>query len=111
MRSRGSSLSSRIDGCRALSPTTEELFSYTTYRIISARVCLGLTDFLPLRISVLGQVHQLAEVLGCLLAVTRAVGSAGGSPERAEAVGGLLERSLELVQGGCGLPHLKQKFP
>ena len=39
------------------------------------------------------------------------VGSTGGSPERSETVGGLLERGLELVQGGCGLPRLKQQFP
>src|SRR6266480_2383699 len=110
MRWPGSSLFSRIDGCRAPGPTAEESFSCTAYGIISARVCLGLTDFLPLRVSVLGQVHQLAKVIGGLLAVTCAVGSAGGSPERAEAVRRLLKRDLELVQGRCGLPCLQKQF-
>src|SRR6202163_1217862 len=110
MRSRGSSLSLELTAAGAPGPTAEESFSYTTYSIVSARICLGLADFLPFGICVPGQVHQLAEVLRCLLAVACAVGSAGSSPERAEAVGGLLERGLELVQGSCGLAHLKQQF-
>jgi len=102
---------SRIDGCRAPGPTAEESFSCTAYGIISARVCLGLTDLLPLRISVLGQVHQLAEVLGCLLVVTCAVGSASGSPERAEAIGSRLERDLEFVQAAAGCPISSSNSP
>src|SRR6266853_6810303 len=72
--------------------------------------CLSLADFLPLGISVLGEVDQLAEVLGCLLAVACGVGGAGGSPVRAEAIGCLLERRLVLFQGSCGLPDLKQQI-
>src|SRR6202163_3340989 len=109
MRLRGSSLSLGLTAV-APGPTAEESFSCTTYRIVSARVCLCLADFVPLGIRVLGQIHQLAEVLRCLLAVACAVGGAGSSPERAEAVGGLLEPDLELGQGSCGLPHLKQQF-
>src|SRR6266404_6291149 len=110
MRWRGSSLSLGFTAAGAPGQTAEESFSCTTYSIVSARICLGLADFLPLGICVLGQVHQLAEVFGCLLAVACAVGSAGNSPECTEAVGGLLERGLELVQGSCGLPHLKQQL-
>src|SRR6267378_513806 len=57
-----------------------------------------------------GPDQPASEVLRCLLAVACAVGGAGSSPERAEAVGGLLEPDLELGQGSCGLPHLKQQF-
>src|SRR5260370_26236795 len=91
--------------------TAEDSFSCPTSGIVSVGVCLGLTDFLPLGIGILGQVYQLAEILGCLQAVTCAFGSAGGPRERAEAVGGLLERSLELVQGSRRLSHLKQQLP
>src|SRR6266404_3568193 len=101
---------SRPHGFRARVRATRQLFSCGTCRIVLARVCPGLTDFLPFRISVLGQVHQLAKVIGGFLVGTCAVGSAGGSPERAEAVGGLLERDLELVQGSRGLPRLKEQF-
>src|SRR6266853_771802 len=71
--------------------------------------CLSLADFLSFGISVLGEVDQLAEVLGCLLAVACCIGSACGSPVRAEPVRGLFERGLVLGQGGCRLPHLKQE--
>ena len=87
-----------------------KLFSRTTYRVVLARICLGYTDFLPLRIGVAGQVHQLAKVLGGFVVITCAVSGAGGSPEHAEAVGGLLERDLELVQGSSGLPRLKEEL-
>src|SRR5882757_7253625 len=60
---------SRGDGRRAPGQTAKESFSCTTYSIVSARVCLGLADFQPLGIRVLGQINQLAEVLRCLLAV------------------------------------------
>src|SRR5882724_1918919 len=89
-------VSSRPDGCWALGQTAKELFSCRTYRVVLARICPGHTDFLPLRIGVAGQVHQLAKIIGGLLPVACAVGSAGGSPKRAEAVGRLLECSLEL---------------
>src|SRR6266853_518858 len=72
--------------------------------------CLSLADFLSLGIGVLGEVDEFAEVRGCLLAVACHVGGAGGSPVRAEAVRGLLERGLELGQGSCRLPHLKQQI-
>src|SRR5690349_1313733 len=109
MRPTGSSSPSRPDG-RALARETRKSFSRSAYRIVLARVCPGLTDFLPLRVSVAGQVHQLAKVIGGFLTVAYAVGSAGGSPERAEAIGRLLERGLELSQGGCGLPCLQKQF-
>ena len=47
------------------------------------RECLGLPDFLPLGIGVLGQVHELAVVLGCLLAIARRIRGTGNSQERA----------------------------
>src|SRR3982074_3833463 len=99
------------DGCRGAGPTAEESFSCTSYSIVPARVCLGLADFLSLGICVRGQVRQLSEVLRCLLAVACAIGSTASSPERAEAVGGLLERGVEFVQGSCRLPRLKKQFP
>src|ERR1700738_5594045 len=111
MRSRGSSLSLGLTAAGAPGQTAEESFSCTTYSIVSARICLGLADFLPFGICVPGQVHQLAEVLRCLLAVACAGGSAGSSPERAEAVGGLLERGLELFQGSGGLGPVQTSFP
>src|SRR5882757_4606690 len=101
---------SRPDGFRARVRATRQLFSCSTCRIVLARVGPGLTDFLPLRVSVFGQIHQLAKVLGGFLVVTCAVSGAGGSPEHSEAVGGLLERDLELVQGSSGLPRLKEQF-
>ena len=90
MRLRGSSPSSRPDGCRALGQATEGLFPYRTYRVVLTRICPGYADFLPFRIGVAGQVHQSAEVIGGLLAITCGVGRPGGSPERAEAIGRLL---------------------
>src|SRR5215472_12974948 len=93
----------------ASSQTAEESLSCTTYSVIP-QICLGLTDFLPLSVGVLGQLKQLAEILGCLLAVVGTVGSPRRSPEPAETIGGLLERSLELVQGGCRLPYLEEQF-
>ena len=103
MRMPESSLSSQTDGCRALGKAAKNLLSCSTYRVFLARIFPGHADFLPLRIGIAGQVHQLAKVFGGLLAVTCAVGGAGGSPERAETVGRLLECSLELVQGSGGL--------
>ena len=84
-------------------PAGEESFSYNTYGVVLAQICLGLTDFLPLGIRVLGHVHQLAEIFRCLLAIACAVGSTAGSPERTVAIGRLLERRLEFVQGSCWL--------
>src|SRR5207244_3008745 len=75
-------------------------FRATAISLTWRQECLGLPGFLPVGIGVPGQVHQLAGVLGWLLAVTCAVGSAGGSAERAEAVGGLLERGFELAHRG-----------
>src|SRR6186997_1031532 len=99
MRLRGSSLSSRPDGCRALGQAAKKLFSCSTYRVVLARICPSHADFLPLRIGIVGQAHQLAKVISGLLAIACAIGRAGGSPECAETVGRLLECSLELVQG------------
>src|SRR6185312_16332848 len=108
MRLRGSSLSSRPDGCRALGQAAKKLFSCSTYRVVLARIFPSHADFLPLRIGIVGQARQLAIVISGLLAVANAVGSARSSPERAETVGRLLEGSLELVQGGSRLPCLKE---
>src|SRR5215467_13699662 len=71
--------------------------------------CLCLADFLSFGIGVLCEVGELAEVLGCLLAVACGIGGAGSAPVSAEAVRGLLERGLEFGQGSCRQPHPKQQ--
>src|ERR1700737_2804554 len=99
MRSRGSSLSLGLTAAGAPGQTAEESFSCTTYSIVSARICLGLADFLPFGICVLGQVNQLAEVLRCLLAV------AGPAPQDArKGLGGCLSAVSNSFRAAAGWP-------
>src|SRR3954454_14181874 len=71
---------------------------------------LRLPDLLSFGVGVFGQLHELAIVLGCLLAIARSICGTGNSQERAVTVGGLVEASLELAQRGSGLARLKQQF-
>src|SRR2546423_14874558 len=73
--------------------------------------CLGLSDFRPLGIGILGQVGQLAEIVRSFLTVACRLGRTCSARECAEAVRGLLERGLELFQSGRRLPSFEQQLP
>src|SRR6266404_6934596 len=99
MPSRGSSLPLRCAAAGAAPDSRGASFRAPAMLSFPRQECPRFMDFLPLGIGILGQVHQFAEVFGCLLAVACAIGSASGSPVRAEAVGRLPERGLILGQG------------
>src|SRR5436309_4045248 len=103
MRSRGSSLPLRCTAAGRGARQPRNLFRTLAILSLPRQECPSLADFLSLSIGVLREVHQLAEILGCLLAVACAVGRAGGAPIRAEPIRGLLERGLVFLQGSCGL--------
>src|SRR4051812_28295409 len=71
---------------------------------------LGLPHFLPLGIGVLGEVYQLAEILGRLRTVAHRVGGARGAEERAVAVGCVLERGLVFLERRRGLADFQQQL-
>src|SRR5215475_16116734 len=67
--------------------------------------CLGLPHFRPLDIGVLGEVHELAKILGSLRPITHRVGGTRGTPESAVTVGRLLEGGLVFLQRRRGLAN------
>src|SRR5262249_29166733 len=102
-------LVSLVGGCRGRAPKPRHFLRGSAMLSPPRQECLSLANVLSLGIGILGEVDELAEVLRCLLAVACRIGGAGGSPVRAEAVGGLFEGGLELCQGSGRLPHLKQQ--
>src|SRR5258707_8080021 len=71
---------------------------------------LRLPHFLPLGIGVLGEVYELAEILGRLRTVAHRVGGARGAEERAVAVGRVLERGLVFLERRRGLADFQQQL-
>jgi hypothetical protein len=79
--------------------------------MLAGEECLGFLRFRPLGIGILRQVHELAVELGRLLAISRRIRGTGNAQEGAVAVGGLLERRLEFVQGGSRLARFQRGVP
>src|SRR5215813_3614002 len=100
---------SLVGGCRGRAQQPRHFLRAPAMLSPPRQECLSLPNFPSLGIGILGEVDELAEVRGCLLAVACRIGGASGSPVRAEAVGGLFEGGLELCQGSGRLPHLKQQ--
>src|SRR3954449_3767278 len=71
---------------------------------------LGLPHFLPLGIGVLGEVYQLAEILGRLRTVAHRVGGARGAEERSLSVGCVLDRGLLFPEPRRGLSVVQQQL-
>src|SRR5262249_61259540 len=84
----------RLRSFQALQPI---LIRSASMLLLAGEECLGFPRFRPLGIGILRQIHYLAVVLRCFMAIARRIRGTGNAQERAVAVWRLLERRLELV--------------